>query len=181
MRCKSFGELRFVAEHPHHGGLTQSRNYGVFHRPGGRNAPRPSGQTALTDKISGFEESDDCFLTLGRDNRDFDPAFSNVEDGIGGVTVVEYDVTLPVLGDGDSAIRLGEKCLRVEFGLFLRHDGLPVRASVTGRIIAKLASPDLESCAMRKIACVSLRAVWPAEWHPCTRIPCRSDRSRALR
>jgi hypothetical protein len=25
------------------------------------------------------------------------------------------------------------------------------------------------------------RAVWPAEWHPCTRIPCRSDRSRALR
>jgi hypothetical protein len=55
MRCKSFGELRFVAEHPHHGGLIQSRNYGVFHSPGGRNAPRPSGQTALADKISGFE------------------------------------------------------------------------------------------------------------------------------
>jgi hypothetical protein len=25
---------------------------------------RPSGQTTLADKISGFEECDDCFLTL---------------------------------------------------------------------------------------------------------------------
>jgi hypothetical protein len=28
---------------------------------------------------------------------------------------------------------------------------------------------------------LSLRAVWPAESHPCTQTPCRSDRSRALR
>jgi hypothetical protein len=62
-------------------------------------------------------ERDDCFLTLGRHDRDFDPAFSNVEDGIGGVTLVEYDLTLPVPGDGDAAIRFGEKCLRIEFGL----------------------------------------------------------------
>jgi len=43
MRRESFGELLFVAEHPRHGGLIQSGYYGVFHGPGGRNAPRPSG------------------------------------------------------------------------------------------------------------------------------------------
>jgi hypothetical protein len=76
----------------------------------------PSGQTTLADKIAGFEQCDDCFLTLGRQNRDLDPAFSNVEDGIRGVALSEDDLTLPVLGDRDTAIRLGEKCLRVEFG-----------------------------------------------------------------
>jgi hypothetical protein len=116
MRCKSFGELLFVAEHPHHGGLIHSGYYGVFHGPGGRNAPRPSGQTTLADEISGFEKRDDCFLTLGRHNCDFDPAFSNVEDGIRGLALGEDDLALPVLGDGDSAIRLAEKWLRVEFG-----------------------------------------------------------------
>ena len=50
------------------------------------------------DKISGFEECDDCFLTLFRYNRDFDPAFPNVEDGIRGLTLGEDDLTLSVLG-----------------------------------------------------------------------------------
>jgi hypothetical protein len=87
---------------------------------------RPSGQTTLADEISGFEERDDCFLTLIGNNCDFDPAFSNVEDGIRGLALAEDDLTPPVLGDGDSAIRLGEKCLRVEFGLwFLRHGETP--------------------------------------------------------
>ena len=102
-------------EHPHHGALVQSGNYGIFHGPSGRNAPRPSGQAALADKIAGLEERDDCFLTLRRHNRDFDPAFSNVEDAIRGVALAEDDLTLIVLRDGDPAIRLGEKFLRVEF------------------------------------------------------------------
>jgi hypothetical protein len=84
MRREAFGEIRFLAEHPHHGALIHSGNFGIFHGPGGRNALRPSGQTTLADKIAGFEQCDDCFLTLGRQNRDLDPAFSNVEDGIRG-------------------------------------------------------------------------------------------------
>ena len=43
MRREPFGELLFVAEHPRHGNLIHSGYYGVFHGPGGRNAPRPSG------------------------------------------------------------------------------------------------------------------------------------------
>lgn len=73
-------------------------------------------KTSLADKISCFEERDDCFLTLLGDNRDFDPALSNVEDGIRGITLREDDLTLPVLGNGDAAICLGEKFLRVKFG-----------------------------------------------------------------
>jgi hypothetical protein len=82
---------------------------------------RPVRQT-LADKIAGLEKRDDRFLTLRRHNHDFDPAFSNVKDGIRGITLPEDDLTLPVLGDGDPAIHLGEKCLRVEFGFrCLRH------------------------------------------------------------
>ena len=96
--------------------MVRLSTFGIFHGPGNRNALRPSGQTTLADKIAGFEQCDDCFLTLGRQNRDLDPAFSNVEDGIRGVALSEDDLTLPVIGDRDTAIRLGEKCLRVEFG-----------------------------------------------------------------
>src|SRR5262245_47645799 len=116
MRRESFGEIRLVAEHPHHRGLVQSGYHGVLHGPGGRNAPRPSGQTTLADEVSGLEEGDDCFLTLRRHDCDLDPAFSNVEDGIRRVAPVEYDLTLPVPGDGDAAIHLAEECLRVESG-----------------------------------------------------------------
>jgi 2-iminobutanoate/2-iminopropanoate deaminase len=38
---------------------------------------------------------------LIRYNRDFDPAFSNVEDGIRGLALGEDGLTLLVLGDGD--------------------------------------------------------------------------------
>src|SRR6516165_11487812 len=118
--------MRLVAEHPHHGALIHSGNYGVLQRHGSRNVPRPSSQTTLADKISGFEEGDDCFLTLIRHNCDFDPAFSNVEDGIRGLALGEDDLILLVLGDGDSAIRLGEKYLRVKFAFCLPcHDDLP--------------------------------------------------------
>jgi len=116
MRREPFGKIRLLAEDARHGGLIHSGDDGILQGPGGRNAPRPSGQTTLADEISGFEERDDRFLTLIGDNRDFDPAFSNVEDGIRGVALGEDDLTLPVLGDGDSAIHLGEKCRRVEFG-----------------------------------------------------------------
>ena len=109
-------EIWFVVEHPHHGGLIHSGDYGVLQRRAGRNTPRPSGQTTLADKISRFEECDDCFLTLRRDNRNFDPAFSNVEDGIRGVTLGEDGLTLGVFRHGESVIYLGEKCLQVEFG-----------------------------------------------------------------
>jgi hypothetical protein len=80
------------------------------------------GQTTLADKISGLEKRDDRFLTLRRHDCDFGPAFSNVKGGIRRITLPEDDLTLPVLGDGDAAIRLGEKCLRIEFGFrCLRH------------------------------------------------------------
>jgi hypothetical protein len=116
MRHESFGEFRLLAEHPHHGHLIHSGDDGVLRGPGGGNAPRPSGQTTFADKISRFEECDDCFLALGRDNRDFDPAFSNVEDGIRRVTLSKDDLALAVFGYAASAICLGEKRLRVEFG-----------------------------------------------------------------
>ena len=116
MRREPFGKIRLLAEDARHGGLIHSGDDGILQGPGGRNAPRPSGQTTLADEISSFEERDDRFLTLIGDNRDFDPAFSNVEDGIRGVALGEDGLALPVFGDGDSAIRLGEKCLRVEFG-----------------------------------------------------------------
>jgi hypothetical protein len=116
MRREFFGKLWLVEEHPHHGGLIHSGDYGVLQDPGGRNAPRPSGQTTLADKISRFEECDDCFLALRRDNRNFDPAFSNVEDGIRRIALSEDGLTLGIFGYGESAICLGEKRLRVELG-----------------------------------------------------------------
>jgi hypothetical protein len=65
MRREQFGEIRFVAEHPHHGALVQPGDYGIFQGPGGRNAPCSSGKTTtLADEISGLEERDDGFLAL---------------------------------------------------------------------------------------------------------------------
>src|SRR6266513_649163 len=76
MRHKPFGEIWFVVEHPHHGGLIHSGDYRVLQRRAGRNTPRPFSQTTLADKISRFEECDDCFLALARNasrsNLDFD-------------------------------------------------------------------------------------------------------------
>jgi len=116
MRREPFGKIRLLAEDARHGGLIHSADDGILQGPGGRNAPRPSGEATLADKISGFEECDDCFLTLRRDNGDFDPPFSNVEDGIRRLTLGEDGLTLGVFRYGESAIRLGEKRLRVEFG-----------------------------------------------------------------
>jgi hypothetical protein len=45
--------------HLHHGGFVDAGYYGVLQGPDGRNAPRPSGQTALADKISGECEAYD--------------------------------------------------------------------------------------------------------------------------
>jgi hypothetical protein len=91
---QSFGEIWFVAEHPHHYGLIHSGKRAVRQGPGGRNSPEPSGQTTLADEISGFAERNDRFLALCRDDRDFDLAFLDVEDGICGVTSACPMVTL---------------------------------------------------------------------------------------
>jgi hypothetical protein len=104
MRREPFGEIRLGAERPHHGGLVHTGDERVLQRPRGRNAPRTSGQTALADKISRLEECDDRFLALRRDDRNFDPAFSDVEDGIRRVTLGEDGLTLGVSGCPPSAL-----------------------------------------------------------------------------
>jgi hypothetical protein len=109
-------KIWFVAEYPHHCGLIHSGKHAVRQGPRGRNPAGPSSQATLADEISGFEECNDCFLALCRDDRDFDLAFLDVEDGICGITLGEDNLTFTVLGYGDPAICLGEKRPRVKFG-----------------------------------------------------------------
>jgi hypothetical protein len=106
--------------------------------PGGRNAPRPSGEATLADKISGFEECDDCFLTLRRDNGDFDPPFSNVEDGIRRLSLGEDGLTLGVFGYGESAIRLA----RNASGSNLDFDFLATTENPSSRQLSRTLSPN---------------------------------------
>jgi hypothetical protein len=99
-----FGEIRLGAERPHHGGLVHTGDERALQRPRGRNAPRTSGQTTFADKISRLEECDDRFLALRGDDRNLDPAFSDVEDGIRRVTLGEDGLTLGVSGYGESTV-----------------------------------------------------------------------------
>jgi hypothetical protein len=53
-------------------------------------------KTTFADEIPGCKERDDCLLALRRDNRDFDLAFLNVEDGIRGLTLGEEQLLTPL-------------------------------------------------------------------------------------
>jgi len=55
---------------------------------------------------------------------------------------------------------------------------LTQRTDLSASCPTRLLQKNSTACGPGRL---SLRAVWPAEWHPCTRIPCRSDQSRALR
>src|SRR5258706_16440383 len=96
--------------------------------PGGRSPAGPSSQATLADEISGFEECNDCFLALLRDDRDFDLALLNKEDAIRGVALGEDDLAPPVVGHGDAAVCPGQKRPRVKFCFCLPcHDRFPLR------------------------------------------------------
>ena len=68
-------------------------------------------------------------------------------------------------------------------------DGLaaedPTRLSVVPELTFGMEELSILECKPQAVrtaeAGVIPSTVWPAEWHPCTRIPCRSDQSRALR
>ena len=73
-----------------------------------------SGQTALAKEIAGFQKCDHGFLALLGDDGLLDLAALDVENGIRGIALPEHDLILPIIGNGSSAIYLGEKHLGIE-------------------------------------------------------------------
>jgi hypothetical protein len=75
--------------------------------------------------------------------------------------------------------------LKIAYGAALGPVRKIARSPRSGRLNAEEATSIPRAILARTpVTCcrlVNLRVVWPAEWHPCMPIRCRSDRSRAPR
>ena len=56
-----------------------------------------SGETAFTEKVVGFEDRDNGFLSVLRNDGDFCGTFLDVEDRIGIVALREHDLRLAIV------------------------------------------------------------------------------------
>src|SRR5580704_8058006 len=86
----------------------------VGHCCGACHAPRLACQASLAKEVISAQDSDDGFFAVPGNDRELDPSFPEIENGVCDVTLSEYSLALRVICQGFSFARLGQKLLKIE-------------------------------------------------------------------
>jgi hypothetical protein len=73
-----------------------------------------SRQAALAEEIALFQDSDDCFLSLMRDDRQLDVTLCDIENSVCCVTLDENRVVNPVFRTLFSTVDVRQEILQIE-------------------------------------------------------------------
>src|ERR1700736_2459566 len=92
IRDEQFRECRFVAQDRLEGFPGNRRNLATFHRPCRADAHLLPGETAFTEELPRFDDSNDGFLALLGSYGQLDPALLQIVDAIGRLALAEDDL-----------------------------------------------------------------------------------------